>query len=138
MMSLEAGESLNQNRVLILKGFAYNLEELFLKSLICFLIIMLCVCRWLLMLFVSSPPSHHILRIALPQLDGFVVFKGGRCDDILGWMAGGTKDGVGVSLQALDDLLRLEVPDVHHVVFAAGDDPLEKCRKFVTQSSQSL
>jgi hypothetical protein len=65
------------------------------------------------------------LRIAFPQLNGFVVFKGGRCDDIFGWMAGGTQDGVGVSLQALDNFLGLKVPNVHHVVFTPRHDPLE-------------
>lgn len=67
-----------------------------------------------------------ILRVALPQLDGFVVFKGSRGDDIFGWMAGSAQDSVSVSLQTLNDLLRLKIPDVHHVVFTARYNPLEK------------
>lgn len=67
-----------------------------------------------------------ILRVALPQLDGFVVFEGGRGNDVLGGVAGGAQDGVGVSLETLDDLLTLKVPDVYHVVFAAGHNPLKR------------
>ncbi len=38
-------------------------------------------------------------------------------------MTGATEDDVGVALQFLDDFLRLKVPDVNLVVFAAADDP---------------
>lgn len=75
--------------------------------------------------FVVFHGARIILRVALPQFDGFVVLKSGRCDDVLGWMAGGAQYCVGVSLQALDDLLTLQVPDVHHVVLTARHDPLE-------------
>lgn len=76
-----------------------------------------------------------ILRVAFPQLDGFVVFEGGRGDDIFGWMAGSAQNSVGVSLQTLNDLFRLKIPDVHHVVFTARHNPLEKDRKlnFINQ-----
>ena len=65
-----------------------------------------------------------VLGVALPQFDGFVVFEGSRGDDVFRGVACCAQDDVGVSLQLLDDLFGLQVPDVHQVVFAAGDDPL--------------
>lgn len=67
---------------------------------------------------------EFILRVALPQFDGFVVFEGGRCDDVLGWMACGAQNGVGVALKTLHNFFTLQVPDVDHVVLAARHNPL--------------
>lgn len=66
-----------------------------------------------------------ILRIALPQFNGFIIFKSGWCDDVLSGMASGTQDRVGVTLKTLYNLFTLQVPNVDHVVLTAGNDPLK-------------
>ena len=52
-------------------------------------------------------------RVALPQLDGLVVLERRRRDDVLCGVASRAQDDVGVALQLLHDLLRLEVPNVN-------------------------
>lgn len=76
-------------------------------------------------MFLIIPTRRSSLRVALPQFDGFIVLQGGRCDDVLRGMARSTQDGVGVTLETLDNLFTLQVPDVDHVVLAARDDPLQ-------------
>ena len=65
--------------------------------------------------FYHSPSTLLVplgLRVAPPQLDGLVVFKRGRRDDVLGRVARGAQDHVGVAGQLLDNLLGLQVPNV--------------------------
>lgn len=64
------------------------------------------------------------LSITLPKLDCFVHFKCCRSDDILCGMTSGTQNCIRVAWQSLDNLLRLEVPYVHQVVFWAWHYPL--------------
>jgi hypothetical protein len=59
-----------------------------------------------------------------PNLDRLVVVQGAGSDDIERGMASDGQDDVRVTLQALHDLLGLQIPDVYHVVLAAADDPL--------------
>ena len=63
-------------------------------------------------------------RVAPPQLDGLVVLKRRRCDDVLGGVACSAQNYVRVTLQLLNNLFRLKVPDVDQVVLGARDDPL--------------
>lgn len=70
------------------------------------------------------PPAGPILCVRLPQLYRLVALEGRRRDDVLRRVAGRAQHRVGVALQTLDDLLALQVPDVHHVVLRAGHDPL--------------
>lgn len=70
-----------------------------------------------------------ILCVALPQLYRLVVLERCRSDDVLRRVACRAQDRIGVALQTLDDFLALQVPDVDHVVLAAGNDPLEKEKK---------
>jgi len=67
--------------------------------------------------------ARVVSHVAFPKFDRFVVFQSGRCDDIFSGMASATKDDVGVALKLLNDFLRLQVPNVHLVVFAATHDP---------------
>ena len=98
----------------------------------------------LFVLFVCCPGSH--LVVGHPDLDRFVVLQGGRRNDVLLRMAGGAQDHVGVALQLLNDLARLQIPDVDQVIFRAGHDPLaaghreigENAVLFVLQASVVL
>ena len=63
------------------------------------------------------------LHIALPQFDGLVILQGGRSYDVFRGMASAAENDVRVSLQSLDDLFGLQIPDVDLVVFAPADDP---------------
>ena len=63
-------------------------------------------------------------RITLPQFNGFVIFERRRRNDVLRRMARRAQDDVGVSVQLLDDLFRLEVPDVDQVVLGPRNNPL--------------
>lgn len=40
-------------------------------------------------------------------------------------MASGTQNGVGVALKTLYNLFTLQVPNIDHVVFTTGNDPLK-------------
>ena len=63
------------------------------------------------------------LVIGHPDLDRFVALQGGRRDDVLGRMAGGAQDHICVTLQLLNDLARLQVPDVDQMIFRIGHLP---------------
>ena len=58
---------------------------------------------------------HWLLPLGVgpPQLDGLVVLEAGGGDDVLGGVAGGAQHHVRVAGQLLDDLLGLQVPDIH-------------------------
>ena len=44
----------------------------------------------------SSRVRDPSSRVRPPELDGLVVLQAGRGDDVLGWVAGGAQDHVGV------------------------------------------
>ncbi len=67
------------------------------------------------------------LRVAPPQFDGLVIFQRCRGDYILSGMTSAAQDHIGVATQTLHDLLRLQIPDVDHVVLGARDNPLAAC-----------
>ena len=71
-----------------------------------------------------SMTCNFCSRVAPPQFDGLVVFKGRGCDDVLGGVTCSAQNYIRVTLQLLNNLFRLQVPDVDQVVLGPGDDPL--------------
>ena len=71
-----------------------------------------------------------LLCVGPPQLDGLVVLQTGGGDDVLRGVTGGAQHHVRVARQLLNDLLRLQVPDVH--LGGAGDGMYMRSRQKIS------